>query len=104
MYVRSWVFLAKDEDVEVVLDGKMVPPPMRCAANDEVAVTVTGRDFPGLRVLFAWGHDSRGVGQGAPIDAGADTHRERLRNVVNRLVGLVDEFDLKDERVLGIES
>src|SRR5579871_169205 len=82
----------------------MVPASVRRAANDEVTFTVAGGDFPGLRVYFACGDDSRRVGQRAPIDTGANSHRERLRNVVNRLVGLVDKLDLKNQGILGIEA
>ena len=101
--MRSWVLLAKDEDVEGVLDGKVIPTAVRRAANDEVAVAMTGSDFPGLRVFFTRRHYSRGIGQRAPIDAGTDSYRERLGNVVNRLIRLVDKFDLKNQGILGIE-
>jgi len=81
----------------------MVPSPMGRATNHEIAVAMAGRDFPGLRVFLACGYDSRGVGQRAPIDAGTDTHRERLWDVINRLVGFVHELDLKNQGILGIE-
>src|SRR5450631_1994663 len=82
----------------------MIPSAVWRAANYEVAVAMAGSDFSSLRVFFACGHDSRGIGQRAPIDPGTNAHRERLRDVVNRLIRLVDKFDLKNQGVVGIEA
>jgi len=97
------LLLAKDEDVEFVLDGEVIAFALGRAANHEITRAVTGSDLSGLGVFRAGSHDSRGVGQRAPIDPGTDAHRERLRDVGDGLVGVIDELDLKDQRVLGIE-
>ena len=82
----------------------MVPAPVRRATNNEITVAMAGGDFSGLRVFFASGDNPRGIGQRAPIDTGTNAHRQRLGNVVNWLVGLVDKLDLKNQGVLGIEA
>ena len=81
----------------------MVASPVGRAANDEVPVAVARREFPGLGIFAPSGDDSRGIGQRTPIDAGADSHGERLRDVVNGMIRLVDKFDLKNQGILRVE-
>src|ERR1700761_5412336 len=82
----------------------MITSAVRGATDHEIAVAMAFRDCSGFRVFASGGNDPGSIRQGGPINTAADANREGLRNVEDGVVGFVDELDLKNQSVLGIEA